>query len=77
MVEKLLLSVFAISPVHIGDISFKLCNSGQAAYRYILFTTIFFNFLNIYSLYLRERETASRGGTEKEEDTEFEAGSRL
>ena len=38
----------------------------------------FFNFLNVYS-YLRDRErqSVSRGGAEREGDTESEAGSSL
>ena len=36
----------------------------------------FFNFFNVY-LFLREREHTSRGGAEREGDTESEAGSRL
>ena len=39
---------------------------------------IFFNFFNVY-LFLRdsERQSASRGGAEREGDAESEAGSRL
>ena len=37
---------------------------------------LLFYFFNLY-LFLREREHVSRGGAEREGDTEFEAGSRL
>ena len=36
----------------------------------------FFNFFNVY-LFLRQRQSVSRGGAEREGDTESEAGSRL
>ena len=44
--------------------------------------TEFFFFFNVYFIFERERESASRwsasrGGTEREGDTEFEAGPRL
>ena len=39
-------------------------------------STLFFNFFNMYLL-LRERQSTSRGGAEREGDTESEAGSRL
>ena len=35
-----------------------------------------FNFLNVY-LFLKERQSSSRGGAEREGDTESQAGSRL
>ena len=37
----------------------------------------FFNVFLIYFLKERERQSMSRGGTERERDTELEAGSRL
>ena len=37
----------------------------------------FFNFLVMFYLFLRESESMSRGGAEREGDTESEAGSRL
>ena len=42
------------------------------------FHLLIYLFLNVYSfLKDRERESASRGGAEREGDTESEAGSRL
>ena len=45
-------------------------------YQYPLFFFFKKNFLNVY-LFLRERQSMSRGGAEKEGDTECEAGSSL
>ena len=52
-----------------------LCAAHLAVSLFPLFFFFFF-FFNVY-LFLRERQSVSRGGAEREGDTEYKAGSRL